>query len=76
MNDGLRGMNIMTFQPERLAQLLQRYENPDNLLGEGGILKPFTKAPIERCLEAETKTHMANQAAQTLPKIDLLSQWA
>ncbi|MBD2001144.1 IS256 family transposase, partial [Leptolyngbya sp. FACHB-541] len=46
----------MTFQPELLDQLLQSYEKPEDLLGEGGILKQLTKALVERCLEAEMKT--------------------
>lgn len=48
----------MTFQPELLDQLLQSYEKPEDLLGEGGILKQLTKALVERCLEAEMKTHL------------------
>jgi putative transposase len=43
-------MNIMAFQPELLDQLLQGYERPEDLLGEGGILKQLTKALVERCL--------------------------
>jgi putative transposase len=55
----------MTFQPELLDQLLESYEKPEDLLGEGGILKQLTKALVERCLEAEMKTHLEVQAAQT-----------
>lgn len=55
----------MTFQPELLDQLLQSYEKPEDLLGEGGILKQLTKALVERCLEAEMKTHLETQEAQT-----------
>ncbi len=51
----------MTFQPELLDQLLQGYEKPEDLLGEGGILKQLTKALVERCLEAEMKTHLETQ---------------
>ena len=54
----------MTFQPELLDQLLQGYENPEDLLGEGGILKQLTKALVERCLEAEMKTHLEVQEGQ------------
>jgi putative transposase len=53
----------MTFQPELLDQLLQSYEKPEDLLGEGGILKQLTKALVERCLEAEMKTHLEAQEA-------------
>jgi putative transposase len=55
----------MTFQPELLDQLLQSYEKPEDLLGEGGILKQLTKALVERCLEAEMRTHLETQEAQT-----------
>jgi putative transposase len=55
----------MTFQPELLDQLLQGYEKPEDLLGEGGILKQLTKAIVERCLEAEMKTHLEGQKPQT-----------
>jgi putative transposase len=51
----------MTFQPELLDQLLQGYENPEELVGEGGILKQLTAALVERCLEAEMKTHLEEQ---------------
>lgn len=54
----------MTFQPELLDQLLQGYEKPEDLLGEGGILKQLTKALVERCLEAEMKTHLETQKPQ------------
>lgn len=52
---------MMTFQPELLDQLLQGYEKPEDLLGEGGILKQLTKALVKRCLEAELKTHLEEQ---------------
>lgn len=55
----------MTFQPELLDQLLQGYEKPEDLLGEGGILKQLTKALVERCLEAEMQTHIAAQKPVT-----------
>lgn len=48
----------MTFRPELLDELLQGYENPQDLAGEGGILKQLTAALVERCLNAEMKTHL------------------
>jgi putative transposase len=57
----------MTFQPELLDQLLHEYKKPEDLLGEGGILKQLTKALVERCLEAEMKTHLEEQQLQTSP---------
>jgi len=55
---------MMTFQPELLDQLLQGYEKPEDLLGDGGILKQLTHALVERCLEAEMKTHLDEQRTQ------------
>jgi hypothetical protein len=33
----------MTFRPELLDELLKSYENPEDLLGESGILKQLTR---------------------------------
>lgn len=43
----------MTFRPELIDELLKEYKNPEDLMGEGGILKELTKALVERCLNAE-----------------------
>jgi putative transposase len=55
----------MTFRPELLDELLSSYENPEDLLGESGILKQLTKALVERCLEGEMKTHLEEQRSQS-----------
>lgn len=57
----------MTFQAELLDQLLKGYQTPEDLLGEGGILKQLAKALVERCLEAEMKTHLEEQRAEASP---------
>lgn len=57
----------MTFPPEILDILLKDYQRPEDLLGEGGILKQLTKALVERCLDAEMTTHMEEQQAQESP---------
>jgi len=54
----------MTFRPELLDELLKGYENPEDLLGDGGILKQLTTALVERCLNAEMKTHLEEQQAE------------
>ena len=36
----------MTFRPELLDELLKSYENPEDLLGQGGILKQLTAALV------------------------------
>jgi putative transposase len=51
----------MDLKPELLDQLLKDYKNPEDLLGEGGILKQLTKALVERCLNAELDTHLQEE---------------
>jgi len=48
----------MTFRPELIDELLKEYKNPEDLMGEGGILKELTKALVERCLNAEIDTQL------------------
>ena len=48
----------MTIRRELIDELLKDYENPQDLLGEGGLLKELTKAVIERCLETELDMHL------------------
>ena len=38
----------MTIRRELLNELLKDYEKPQDILGEGGLLKELTKALIER----------------------------
>jgi len=54
----------MTFRPEILDELLKGYENPEDLLGESGILKQLSAALVERCLNAEMKTHLDEQRSE------------
>jgi putative transposase len=54
----------MTFRPELLDELLKNYTNPEDLLGEGGILKQLTKALVERCLNAEMDEHLETERSQ------------
>jgi putative transposase len=58
----------MTFPPEVLDILLKDYQSPEDLLGEGGILKQLTKALVERCLDAEMTTPMEEQAQEPASK--------
>lgn len=48
----------MTIRRELIDELLKEYETPQQILGEGGLLKDLTKAVIERCLETELETHL------------------
>lgn len=43
----------MTIRKEILDELIRDYKNPEDLLGENGLLKQLTKALLERAMEAE-----------------------
>jgi transposase-like protein len=55
----------MTIRPELLDELLKDYAKPEDLVGEGGLLKQLTKALVERCLETEMDIHLADPKYQT-----------
>ncbi len=48
----------MTMRRELIDELLKDYASPQDILGEGGLLKELTKAGVERCLETELDTHL------------------
>ncbi|GAP99895.1 mobile element protein [Leptolyngbya sp. NIES-2104] len=54
----------MTFRPELLDELLKNYQSPEDLVGEGGILKQLTAALVERCLNAEMEHHLEEERAE------------
>ena len=54
------------FRPELIDELLSEYQNPEDLMGEGGILKELTKALVERCLNAEIETHLQEEQQATI----------
>ena len=54
----------MTFRPELLDELLKNYKNPEDLVGEGGILKQLTAALVERCLNAEIDHHLEEERTE------------
>jgi len=43
----------MEIRKELLDELIKDYKNPEDLIGENGILKQLTKALLERAMEAE-----------------------
>lgn len=43
----------MEIKPEILDELIKGYKNPEDLLGEDGLLKQLTKALLERAMAAE-----------------------
>mgnify|MGYP000005769765 CR=1 FL=1 len=48
----------MTRQNELIDELLKSCKNPEDILGEGGLLKQLTKAVVERALEGEMTDHL------------------
>ena len=48
----------MAIDKEVLDKLLPKYEKPEDLIGENGLLRQLTKALMERALEAEMATHL------------------
>jgi len=46
------------FSEKLLDELMQNYQSPEDLLGEGGLLKQLTKALVERAMEAELTHHL------------------
>jgi putative transposase len=59
----------MAIRTELLDELLKEYKKPEDLMGDGGILKELTKALVERCLNAEIEYQMAeSKNISDLPK--------
>lgn len=54
----------MTFRPELLDELRKNYQSPEDLVGEGGILKQLTTALVERCLNGEMEHHLEEERAE------------
>ena len=48
----------MPISREVLDELLKEYKNPEDLLGDEGILQQLTKALVERALEGELTHHL------------------
>lgn len=46
---------------ELLDQLLADYQNPDDLIGESGLLKQLTKRLVEKALDAEMTHHLGHE---------------
>ncbi len=43
---------------ELVDQLLRNYKKPEDVLGENGLLKQFTKALLERAMQVELSEHL------------------
>ncbi len=50
--------NTDRIDPQLIDQLLKNYQKPEDILGENGILKQFTKAILERAMSAELTTYL------------------
>ncbi len=48
----------MAIRPELLDELLKECENPEELLGQNGLIKELTKGLVERMLHAEMTDHL------------------
>ncbi len=54
----------MAIKKKIIDELLSNYENPEDLLGEGGIFKKLKKALLERALNAEMSDHLGYERSQ------------
>ena len=48
----------MAIDPKLVDQLLADYKNPEQIIGENGLLKQLTKALLERAMHAELDNHL------------------
>jgi len=48
----------MTINTNLVDQLMSDYKSPEDILGENGLLRQFTKAVLERALSAELTHHL------------------
>ena len=48
----------MAIDKKLIDQLLSDYKNPEDIIGENGLLKELTKAVLERALQAEMTEHL------------------
>jgi len=49
----------MPIDNKLIDNLLKDYKTPEEILGEGGLLKQLTKAVLERAMQAELTEHSA-----------------
>jgi putative transposase len=48
----------MTINNDLIDQLLANYQDPEDVLGDNGLLKRLTKAVLERALQVELTHHL------------------
>mgnify|MGYP002819509186 CR=1 FL=1 len=58
----------MARKEKLLDELLKECKSPEDILGEGGLLKQLTKSLVERALEGEMTDHLRYQKHSPLGK--------
>lgn len=58
----------MTILKDLLDSLMKDYKNPEDLIGENGLLKQLTKQLLERAMQAETTEHLGYEKNATAEK--------
>jgi len=58
----------MTIPKDLLDSLMKDYKNPEDLIGENGLLKQLTKQLLERAMQAEMTEHLGYEKNATAEK--------
>jgi len=58
----------MTIPKDLLDALMKDYKNPEDLIGENGLLKQLTKQLLERAMQAEMTDHLGYEKNATAEK--------
>jgi putative transposase len=58
----------MTIPKDLLNALMKDYKNPEDLIGESGLLKQLTKQLLERAMQAEMTEHLGYEKNATADK--------
>ncbi len=57
----------MAIRDELLDELLRDYKNPEDIIGENGILKQLTKRLLERAMSSEMTSHLGYEKNKKVP---------
>lgn len=60
-------LNGPAIKNEILDELMKSVKNPDDLLGEGGLLRQLTARLVEKALQAELTSHLGYDAGHRTP---------
>ena len=55
----------MTIDIKLIDELLKDYKQPEDIIGENGLLKQLTKALLERAMQAEMTDHLGYEKHST-----------